>query len=169
MTGARWLDDEQQAVWRKLAAVLTVVPASLDAQLQRDTELTHFGYWVMAMLSESPGRELRMSRLAEEANASPSRVSHLVSRLEREGWVRRHRAVGDGRGNVAQLTDAGFDKVVASAPGHVEQVRSLIFDGLTDQQVQRLDEVCEAILRNADPDRARRAEPEERSPRAAGG
>ncbi|MBE9376281.1 winged helix-turn-helix transcriptional regulator [Saccharopolyspora sp. HNM0983] len=153
MTEPRWLDEEQQAAWRKLAALLTVIPASLDAQLQRDADLTHFGYWVLAMLSESPDRRLRMSDLAGRANASPSRVSHVVSRLEREGWVRRHRAAGDARGSVAQLTDAGFGKLTASAPGHVEQVRSLIFDGLTRDQVRQLDELSAAILQHLDPDR----------------
>lgn len=155
----RWLTDDQQRAWRKLAAVMTVVPAALDAQLQRDADLTHFGYWVLAMLSEHPQRALRMSDLAAQANASPSRVSHVVARLEQRGWVRRHRSAADGRGNVAELTDAGYDKVVSTAPGHVEKVRSVIFDGLSAAQVRRLDEVCAAILTHLDPDGTIRAEP----------
>ena len=152
MDEPRWLSDEQQRAWRKFAALMTVVPAGLDAQLQRDADLTHFGYWVLAMLSEEPGRALRMSHLAAQANASPSRVSHVVSRLESRGWVRRQRAEADGRGSVAELTDAGYDKVVESAPGHVEQVRSMIFDGLDDDAVRDLDEVCTAILAHLDPE-----------------
>ncbi|GAA4615781.1 MarR family transcriptional regulator [Saccharopolyspora hordei] len=152
MTEPRWLSDEEQCAWRKFAALLTVVPAALDAQLQRDAGLTHFGYWVLAMLSEDPDRALRMSDLAARANASPSRVSHVVARLEEQGWVRRQRASSDGRGNVAELTDAGYEKVVRSAPGHVAKVRDLVFDGLTPDQVRQLDELCTAMLAHLDPE-----------------
>ncbi|MER7015490.1 MarR family winged helix-turn-helix transcriptional regulator [Saccharopolyspora sp. NPDC000359] len=151
MTEPRWLSDAEQCAWRKFAALMTVVPAKLDAQLQRDSGLTHFGYWVLAMLSEDPDRALRMSDLAARANASPSRVSHVVARLEQQGWVRRQRASSDGRGNVAELTDAGYDKVVAAAPGHVAQVRDLVFGGLTEDQVHQLNELCTAVLAHLDP------------------
>ncbi|MFI0462557.1 MULTISPECIES: MarR family winged helix-turn-helix transcriptional regulator [Saccharopolyspora] len=152
MTETRWLTDTQQCAWRKFAALMTVVPAALDNQLQRDAGLTHFGYWVLAMLSEHPERALRMSELAARSNASPSRVSHVVARLEQQGWVRRQRACSDGRGNVAELTEAGYEKLVASAPGHVEKVRDLIFDGLSEAQVRQLDELCAAMLAHLDPE-----------------
>ncbi|MER6992407.1 MarR family winged helix-turn-helix transcriptional regulator [Saccharopolyspora hirsuta] len=152
MTEPRWLSDSEQCAWRKFAALMTVVPAALDAQLQRDSGLTHFGYWVLAMLSEDPDRALRMSDLAARANASPSRVSHVVARLEQQGWVRRQRATSDGRGNVAELTDAGYDKVVAAAPGHVAKVRDLVFGGLTEDQVHQLNELCTAVLAHLDPE-----------------
>jgi len=142
----RWLSDEQQQAWRRLAAVSMLLPAALESQLQRDADLTQFGYWVMAMLSESPDRAVRMSELAARSNGSQSRLSHLIARLEERGWVRRERADADGRGYLAVLTDAGYDKVVETAPGHVEEVQSLVFDALTPQQVGQLDEICAAIL-----------------------
>ncbi|MBB5157934.1 MarR family winged helix-turn-helix transcriptional regulator [Saccharopolyspora phatthalungensis] len=153
MIESRWLTEQQQCAWRKFAALMTVVPAALDTQLQRDAGLTHFGYWVLAMLSEEPARALRMSDLAARSNASPSRVSHVVARLEQQGWVRRHRACSDGRGYVAELTDTGYEKLVASAPGHVDKVRQLIFDGLSEAQVRQLDELCTAVLAHLDPAR----------------
>lgn len=152
MTEPRWLTDDQQQAWRKFAALLTVLPAALDTQLQRDSGLTHFGYWVLAMLSEDPRRALRMSDLAARANASPSRVSHVVARLEKQGWVRRERDPQDGRGHVAELTEAGRRKVVESAPGHVERVRDLVFDGLSSADVDQLDALCTTILRQVDPE-----------------
>lgn len=142
----RWLSDEEQGAWRQLAAVMTRLPAALDAQLQRDARLTHFGYWVLAMLSEAPGRSLRMSELAARANSSQSRLSHGVTRLVAQGWVCRERSPEDGRGQVAVLTDAGLDKLVAAAPGHVEAVRALVFDGLRPEQVRTLDELCRTLL-----------------------
>jgi DNA-binding MarR family transcriptional regulator len=142
----RWLNDDEQRTWRRLGAMTMLLPAALESQLQRDAGLTHFAYWVLAMLSEAPGRSLRMSELAALAHGSQSRLSHLVSKLEERGWVRRERVGGDGRGHVAVLTDAGYDLLVATAPSHVEEVRRLVFDALTAEQLQALDAICAAVV-----------------------
>ena len=150
----RWLTDDEQRAWRKLAAVTMLLPTALESQLQRDADLTHFGYWVLAMLSEAPDRALRMSELAAMAYGSASRLSHLMSRLEQQGYVRRERVGDDRRGYLAVLTDAGHAKVVATAPGHVEEVRARVFDRLTPAQVAQLDAICSAVLRPPHPPRS---------------
>ena len=142
----RWLTDDEQHAWRQLGAVTMLLPAALESQLQRDAGLTHFAYWVLAMLSEAPDRTLRMSELAALAHGSQSRLSHLVAKLEERGWVRRERVGGDGRGHAAVLTEAGYDLLVATAPQHVEEVRRLVFDALTPEQVQVLDEICSTVV-----------------------
>jgi DNA-binding MarR family transcriptional regulator len=148
----QWLSDDQQRAWRRLVAVVTLLPAALDAQLQQDATLTHFAYFTLAMLSEAPGRALRMSELAARSSASPSRLSHTVARLEKRGWVRRTRATEDGRGQIAEMTDAGYEALVTIAPGHVRAVREFVVDALTPTQVQQLDEICTAMLTKLDPD-----------------
>jgi DNA-binding MarR family transcriptional regulator len=152
MTEPRWLDDDEQRAWRRLATVMTLLPAALDAQLQRDATLTHFAYFTLAMLSEAPGRALRMSELAARSSSSPSRLSHTIARLESRGWVRRQRASEDGRGQVAELTDEGYTALVATAPGHVAAVREYVLDALTPEQVSQLNELCTALLTKLDPD-----------------
>jgi DNA-binding MarR family transcriptional regulator len=147
MDEPRWLTEEQQAAWRQLVEVLVKVPAALETQLQRDAGLTHMGYLVMMTLSEHPDRRLPMSHLARRACASLSRLSHVVARLEEKGWLRRERAAGDGRVQIAVLTDAGFAKVADTAPGHAEAVQQLIFDRLTDAQVRQLTKLAEALLK----------------------
>jgi DNA-binding MarR family transcriptional regulator len=112
----RWLDDDQQHAWRQLAAVVLKLPSELESQLQRDAGMSHFEYWVVALLSEAPDRTLRMSQLAAQANASLSRLSHVVSRLEKRGWVTRRPCPDDARATLAVLTDAGWEQVVAAAP-----------------------------------------------------
>lgn len=146
MEEPRWLTDEQQRIWRRFVEMLFTVPAALEAQLQRDAELTHMGYIVLSTLSEREDRRLPMSRLAKRASASLSRLSHVVARLETRGWVRRERDPEDGRVQIAVLTDAGYDKVVESAPGHAEAVQQLIFDRLTPAQVRQLGELVDALL-----------------------
>ena len=152
----RWLDEEQQRTWRAWLAVSELVPRALDAQLQRDAGLSHAAYVVLAMLSEAPGRSRRMSDLARRANQSQSRLSHTVARLEDRGWVRRERSADDGRGNLAVLTDAGWDVVRTVAPGHVEAVRQAMFAPLTAEQPRVLGDAMQAILEQLDPDRSLR-------------
>lgn len=146
----RWLDDAEQRAWRQLAAVLLRLPGELEAQLQRDAGMSHFEYWVIALLSEAPERTLRISQLASQSNASLSRLSHVISRLEKRGWVTRRPCPDDARATLAVLTDAGWRQVVAAAPGHVAAVRRLVFDGLGPDDVDELARLCTAILGRVD-------------------
>ncbi len=139
----QWLDDEQQRTWRAWLSVAELLPRALDAQLQRDAGISHAAYVVLAMLSESPTRSRRMSDLARRANQSQSRLSHTVARLEDRGWVRRERSAEDRRGNLAVLTDEGWDVVRAAAPGHVDAVRGAMFDPLTGEQARALGEILD--------------------------
>jgi DNA-binding MarR family transcriptional regulator len=141
-----WLSDEQQAAWRPFVALLLRLPAALDAQLQKDAGITQFDYLVLSGLSEAPGRTLRMSELAATANSSLSRLSHVVSRLEGKGWVRREPCPGDGRFINAVLTDEGWQKVLATAPGHVAAVRERLISTLTEEEFAQLGAISAKVL-----------------------
>jgi DNA-binding MarR family transcriptional regulator len=147
----RWLDDDEMAAWIRLAAVLELLPGVLDSQLRRDAGLTHFEYFVLAMLSEAPERTLRMTGLAARTNATLPRLSHVITRLEERGLVERFPCPQDGRATNARLTDTGWDKVVATAPGHVDTVRAHVIDTLTREQVHQLAQIAGAILEQVDP------------------
>jgi DNA-binding MarR family transcriptional regulator len=144
---ARWLSADERAAWMPFASVLFRLPAALDTQLQRDAGLSHFEYMVLASLSEAPRRTLRMSDLAALASGSLSRLSHVVSRLEMRGWVRRESCPSDGRYTNAILTDDGFRKVAEAAPGHVLAVRALVIDALTGRQLRQLEDISDCINR----------------------
>jgi DNA-binding MarR family transcriptional regulator len=146
MEDSRWLTDEQQQAWRSLVSLLFQLPAVIDAQFQKDAGITHFEYMVLSTLSESPDRTRRMSDLAAMSSGSLSRLSHVVSRLERRGWVRRESCPGDGRFINAVLTDEGWDKVVATAPGHVEAIRKLVIEALSPEELRGLGGACQRIL-----------------------
>lgn len=150
----RWLGHDELATWMSLARLLIRLPAALDAQLLRDAGVSHFEYQVLAGLSESPDRSMRMSVLAALADGSLSRLSQVVSRLERRGWVTRSPDPVDGRYTLATLTDEGWDKVVATAPGHVETVRRLVFDPLTAAQQRQLGSIGRRIGAAVGPDDA---------------
>jgi DNA-binding MarR family transcriptional regulator len=148
----RWLDESERAAWLRLIAVVELLPGALDTQLRRDARLTHFDYFVLAMLSNAPERTLRMTALAQRTNATLPRLSHVVRRLEERGLVERFPCPEDKRATNAHLTPAGWEQVAAAAPGHVEAVRSHVFDVLAPAQVEQLRQICDAMLTTLDPE-----------------
>lgn len=144
----RWLDDDEQHAWRALIALINLLPTALDRQLQDEAGVGHTYYMILAMLSEAPERSLRMTQLAEITSTSQSRLSHAVTRLEERGWVERQPCPSDRRGQLARLTDAGYDVLVRVAPLHVREVARLVFDPLTPEQVSQLEEIASAITAN---------------------
>ena len=151
MTQDRWLTAEQLSAWKKLIKVVELLPGLLDSQLQRDDDLSHFEYYTMAMLSEAPERTLRMTALASWTNSTLARLSHVVSRLEKKGFVRRKPCPEDRRATNAVLTSKGWAKVVAAAPGHVATVLQKAIDPLTTTDVVDLDRVMGRILGALEP------------------
>lgn len=153
MAEPRWLTDEERELWLKLVGLSMLMPNAVEAQLKRDADMNQFEYHVLAMLSEAPNKTRLMSDLAFHTNSSLSRLSHVVSRLEKQGWVVRSACETDGRATNATLTDAGFAKLEVTAPGHVEAVREMIFDAITPAQVKQLNAALQPILDSIDTER----------------
>jgi DNA-binding MarR family transcriptional regulator len=142
----RWLSAEEEAAWRGIAKVIVTLPGALECQLQQDAGLSFLEYYVLARLSEDPEHTLRLSELAKLTDASLSRLSHLMKRLELRDLVRREADPADGRFTNAIMTKAGYKLLVASAPAHVARVRSLVIDALSPAQLRALRETTEHLL-----------------------
>ncbi|MFD2459939.1 MarR family winged helix-turn-helix transcriptional regulator [Amycolatopsis samaneae] len=161
MSETRWLTAGEQQVWREFGQAIAMLQAHLEGQLQHDSGMPYTYYEVLVALSEAPGRRLRMSELADKRRSSRSRLSHAVSRLEANGWVRRESCPTDKRGAWAVLTKEGFAALEEAAPGHVGAVRESVFDPLTEEQVATLGEISAAIRRQLSPRCAAAAAAEE--------
>jgi DNA-binding MarR family transcriptional regulator len=146
----KWLTAEELDSWLSVVRLMTWLPWAIDQQLQRDSKLAMVEYQVLAMLSESPRRTMRMSSLAEVTNASLSRLSRVVKRLEDRGLVHREPDPSDGRFTLAILTDEGLQTIVDAAPAHVAHVRSLVVDALSSEQLRRLGRDAERIMSRID-------------------
>ena len=146
----KWLTATELGSWLSVVRLMTWLPWSIDQQLRRDSNLRMVEYQVLAMLSESPQRTMRMSPLAEVTNASLSRLSHLVERLEKRGFVRREPDPTDGRFTNAILTEKGLRALVEAAPGHLAHVRSLVIDVLSPEQLRRLGRDAARIMSHID-------------------
>jgi len=146
----RWLTAAEVDSWLSVIRLTTWLPWSIDQQLRRDSNLGMVEYQVLARLSNRPGRTLRMSSLADLVNASLSRLSHLVTRLEARGLVHREPDPEDGRFTNAILTDKGYQTLAEAAPGHVAHVRSLVIDVLSPEQLRRLGRDADRIVSRID-------------------
>jgi len=149
--GPRWLDVDEQKAWRAWLYSAQLLMDRLDRELTHETGISHAYYEILVALSETPGRRLRMSELADRCLSSRSRLSHAVSRLEERGWVGRELCPDDGRGQLAVLTDNGFAALEAAAPIHVASVRTHLFDQLSPEQVAAMRDLGETLLRHLGP------------------
>ncbi|WP_423464368.1 MarR family winged helix-turn-helix transcriptional regulator [Promicromonospora sp. MS192] len=141
----RWLNGDELAAWLANSAIMISLPAALDARMQRESRMTFFEYMVLSVLSEEPDRTMQMSSLAVRTSASLSRLSHVVGRLEKRGLLARSRIPGAGRRTNTTLTQAGYDVVVAAAPGHVAAVREYLIDSLDPRDLMALTRIGAAV------------------------
>ncbi|MFJ8081432.1 MarR family winged helix-turn-helix transcriptional regulator [Streptomyces sp. NPDC096205] len=148
----RWLTPDEQRAWRAYVAATHLLEDALDRQLQQDAGMPHLYYSILATLSETPERRLRMTELAEALKITRSRLTYAVTRLEKDGLVGREGCPSDRRGSIATLTDQGMTVLERTAPGHVETVRRRLFDRLSPEQVGQLEEICTAIRGAAEDD-----------------
>jgi len=145
-----WLDDDELQVWRAFTLLVARLPSALESDLQQDSGLSFVEYYVLAGLSDAPDRTMRMSQLAIFAYSELSRLSHVMTRLERRGLVRREPDPTDGRFTNAILTDAGFALLVKAAPCHVASARALVVDALDRSELQHLGAISEKIVARID-------------------
>lgn len=130
---------------------MITLPAALDVRLRRDADMTFFEYLVLSVLSEREERTMQMSEIAAGVSASLSRLSHVVTRLEKRGLICRGRLPGSGRRTSATLTDTGYAMVVAAAPGHVAAVREYLLDTLERADLATLRRIGIAVAGRVDP------------------
>ena len=141
----RWLTAQEQRAWRAFIDGNQRLLEQLNRELESEHGLSMAEYRILVLLSEAPERALRMSDLADGVLSSRSRLTHTVRRMEDGGLVRRSSCVEDGRGVLAHLTDKGYDRLAAAAPGHVASVRRNFIDLLTPEQMRVIAEVFERI------------------------
>ena len=122
------LGADDEAFWRALMRIVMVLPRRLDNDLMRAVGVTANEYLTLLSLSEAPGRELRMTDLADATRLSASRMTRLVEHLQSRDLVTKRSSTEDGRGSVAGLTPAGLAKLEAAWDTHLSSVRGLVFD-----------------------------------------
>lgn len=139
------MTPEESAAWVGLVTVSQLLPAALDAQLQRDSRLTHFEFTVLTVLRFTPEQTLRMSALAAETASTLPRLSHVCARLEKRGLIERSAAAEDRRATDVRLTADGRRDLIRATPRHIETARRLVVDALTPAHLDALAEITAVI------------------------
>ncbi|MFJ9563682.1 MarR family winged helix-turn-helix transcriptional regulator [Streptomyces fuscichromogenes] len=160
----RWLTPKEQRAWRAYMAATNLLEDAIDRQLQQDAGMPHLYYGILASLSEEPERKLRMTDLAQKAKITRSRLTYAVTRLEKDGLIRREDCQWDKRSSFAILTDEGMAVLERTAPGHVETVRAAVFDHLSAEQVEQLEEISSVITRALEGDESAPHPPSDKLP-----
>jgi DNA-binding MarR family transcriptional regulator len=142
----RWLDEGEQRAWRAYVLMHGQLTARLNRQLQADSGLSLADYEVLVLLTDVPEAYVRPFEIQRSLQWEQSRLSHHLTRMQRRGLIERRDCQEDGRGALIVLTDAGRKAIEAAAPGHVNAVRSLFFDGLTRDQIEILERLATRVL-----------------------
>ena len=143
---SRWLTEEEQRAWRGLLRMTAQLNARANRLLLQEYGISLADYEVLVALSEAPEGQLRVFEVADALAWEQSRVSHQLARMQRRGLITREGCATDARGAFAVLTTAGRAAIERAAPAHVEQVRQLVFDELSHEQVSALTEITTRVL-----------------------
>ena len=143
-TAPKWLTPSEMVAWRTYIIASRQLLAALDADL-KEHDLTLPDYEILALLSDAPDRQMRMSELAKIALLSRSRLSHRMKVMEKAGWLKREPCPVDKRGYFAVMTPKGWKAIVAAAPDHVQSVRARFVDHLTKADQQVIAQIFERI------------------------
>ncbi|MDV8000566.1 MarR family winged helix-turn-helix transcriptional regulator [Rhodococcus sp. IEGM 1408] len=145
MSETRWLSDDEQRMWRRYRDVNQLLDLAIERQLQRDASMSQSDYSVLVSLSEADGRGLRARDLGSVLGWDRSRVSHQVRRMEGRGLVAKAQCAEDGRGTIVTLTEEGAEAISRVAPKHVEKVRELFIDVVTEDEISTLTDIYERV------------------------
>ncbi|STC68720.1 MarR family winged helix-turn-helix transcriptional regulator [Corynebacterium pilosum] len=138
--------EEENETWENVWSFYVGLPTKLDAQLKRDAGISHFDFYAMINIAATDEGSLRMSELAEASDMSLSHLSRVITRLEKKGYVERVPDPNDGRSTLAELTEEGWEAVNKASPGHVSQVRRLVFDNLTEEESRAMSSAMAKIV-----------------------
>src|SRR5262245_52824298 len=92
-----FLEPEEDMAWPAVLQMNRSVLPVLDEQLRSRHGLTVSEFDVLITLWNAPHQRLGMGVLAQSAMLSPSGLTHLVTRMERDGLIRRTPDQADGR------------------------------------------------------------------------
>lgn len=137
-TEHEFLDAEEWQSWSALTTLNRKVVQALDTELRRAHGLAVTEFDVLITLFNTPDRRLGMSALADRVQLSPAGVTHLVTRLERDGLVRREVDPADGRKWFTVLTAAGDASLRDARRTHNEVLRSTLFAAMSPSERQAL-------------------------------
>ena len=124
--------------WRAYIESSGRLMSELERSMKAECDMDMGDFNVLLVLSEAPGKRLRMGGLARELSFAPGRLSYRAGVLEKRGWITRGASGDDGRVVWAELTDAGSRALRKTRPVHARLVDRLLLDHLSEEDAVAL-------------------------------
>ncbi|ORV92436.1 MarR family transcriptional regulator [Mycobacterium interjectum] len=137
---AEALNPVQLRTYFALMEAVSLLQYEVRQQLQADGNLSYVQFEILAKLADAE-RPLTMTDLADGVVYSRSGLTHQAGLLETEGLITRAASPADQRATVVSITERGRARVAKVLPGHIQVVRELLFDSLSERDVRTLGEM----------------------------
>lgn len=143
----RWLDSHDAEIWGTVWEFVTWVPADLDEHLKNAERMALTDYLTLLSIARAEDHRITMSNLAHATRMSPSRLSHVMDRLEDRGLATRTRSDQDRRSSIASLAPDGVEFMVRVTPNVVTHMRETIFETVTEEELDQLSAIMKKIMK----------------------
>jgi len=141
---AESLKPEQMRTYFALTEAVSLLQYAVQQQLQAEGDLSYVQFEILAKLVDAQ-RPLTMTELADGVVYSRSGLTHQAGLLERAGLITRAASPDDLRATVVDITATGRRRVEKVLPGHIDVVRELLFDSLSDRDARVLGDLMSRV------------------------
>ncbi|SOX56445.1 MarR family transcriptional regulator [Mycobacterium ahvazicum] len=138
------LKPEQMRTYFALTEAVSLLQYAVRQQLQAEGDLSYVQFEILAHLADADG-QLTMTDLADRVVYSRSGLTHQAGLLEKAGLIARAASPHDQRATIVDITEAGRARLTKVLPGHIEVVRGLLFDPLSDGDVSNLGDIMSRV------------------------
>ncbi|MBU2670126.1 MarR family transcriptional regulator [Actinoplanes bogorensis] len=140
---------------------MNLLQHAVEQQLRADGDLSDIQFSVLMRLFDANG-QLTMTELADGAVHSRSGLTYQAGQLEKAGLITRSPDPADERSTLVTITDAGRARIGQVLPGHIEVVKRLLFNQLSDHDVAALGEIMTRVRDHMRTEPPRSAAPRKR-------
>jgi DNA-binding MarR family transcriptional regulator len=153
------LDDDRLTLVGLMLESAAGLRRELERRLEDERGLPLQWFELLLRLGRSPGRQLRMSDLADQTSLTPSGLTRAIDRLVEAGLVERVACPEDRRGAYAALTPSGLERIDTAVGAHLRHIDDVLLSVLSPQDQDTLESLLRKIRDHVHPGAARAPEP----------
>ena len=142
--GAQALAPEQLGTLFVLIEAVSLLQHRVEQHLRTEGDLSYVQFQLLARLADAD-IQLTMTQLADGVVYSRSGLTYQAGLLEKAGLITRGPNPDDERGTVVSITENGRALVRSVLPGHIQVVRRMLFDPLSDEDLRRLGDIMTRV------------------------
>ena len=161
--GVQGLDPRQLVAYFALMEAVSLLQHHVERHLRTEGDLSYVQFQLLARLADAHGR-LTMTQLADGVVYSRSGLTYQAGLLEKAGLITRGPSPDDERATLVTITENGLALLGRVLPGHVQVVRRLLFDPLTDDDLHHLGDITTRVRDHMRAQPPRSAAPRKRRP-----